>query len=107
MMITVIPNNTNTGFVPPFGTPNFPMPPEAAKPNMPPIQRGDVHVVPYGKSWVVEYAGGNDEPLYMADTQKDAIRFGIETAREGAALLIIHGQDGRFRDVRNYTGHHG
>lgn len=62
----------------------------------------DVHVVPSGpRNWAVLLEGVR--PAVMStNTQKQAISYGIELAKTAGTSLIIHGQDGRFRDVRSY-----
>lgn len=63
--------------------------------------RFDVHIVPSGSSWAVK-AENLPSYLYVARTQREAIAYGIELARDAASQLLIHGKDGRFRDVRVY-----
>lgn len=68
-----------------------------------PIRPGkaDVHVVPTAGGWAVKQ---EHLPTYtmVATTQVEAIAAGMRLAREGAALLVIHGEDGRFRQVWSY-----
>lgn len=62
----------------------------------------DIHVVPNGDAWAVKREG---EPAFLREvrTQREAISFGQYLARESAPnSLVIHGVDGRFRDVRTY-----
>lgn len=66
-----------------------------------PMRNADVHVVPNGESWTLKIERLNmSMPRY--ETQAEAIGLGIRIAREMAVQLIIHGQNGQFRDVWNY-----
>lgn len=70
----------------------------------PPALKGnhDIHVVPHQGYWATKnellpyYTG-----VFM--TQTEAIASGMEQARSGLAHLVVHGRDGRIRDVRDYT----
>jgi hypothetical protein len=61
----------------------------------------DVHVVKHGSGWAVkvEHTAGY---AALLPTQFEAIAAGAAQARSGKVQLIVHGADGRFRDVRNY-----
>lgn len=65
--------------------------------------RRDIHVVPSNKMWAVKLEG---EPYYYSifNTQREATSYAVSMAKVSASLVIIHGQNGQFRDVRNYTG---
>lgn len=71
-----------------------------------PIQKGtyDIHVVPINgaTAWAVK---GEQNRFYsmVAETQFEAIAYAVRQARESSAQLVIHGRDGRFRDVRSYS----
>lgn len=71
--------------------------------NITPVRPGtyDVHIVPQHGAWGVEVEGENFTRTLLP-TQYEAIAYGVRLARESAALLLIHGRDGQFRDVRNY-----
>lgn len=75
-------------------------------PPVQPIKKGtyDLHVVSinHGSAWAVKNEQ-NEFYSMVAPTQTEAIAFGMHQARESAAQLVIHGRDGRFRDVRNYA----
>lgn len=61
----------------------------------------DVHVVPSFRGWAVTVE--NSSFYYsFANTQIEAIAQGMQLARQAAASLLIHGRDGRIRDVWHY-----
>ena len=61
----------------------------------------DYHVVPHGNVWMLTR---ESSPFrQMATTQVEAIGYGIGLARTEAVSLIIHGADGRFREVYDYS----
>lgn len=66
-----------------------------------PYQLRDYHVVPDGNLWAVK-AEYNSDYSALFDTQMEAMAYGRHLAKEAASSLIIHGQDGRFRDVWSY-----
>lgn len=62
----------------------------------------DIHVVPTSRGWGIEREGENDL-LRLTRTQAEAISFGRYLAMEGSPeSLLIHGVDGRIREVRSY-----
>ena len=69
-----------------------------------PVRPGtyDVHVVPFSGSWAVKCEGASTY-CFASQTQTEAIGYGMRLARQSAAMLVIHGRDGQFREVRNYN----
>ena len=69
---------------------------------IPHYPRSDVHVVPADGLWAIKQ---EHLPRYtrLFATQYEAIGHAARYARDGASLLVIHGADGRFRDVRSYS----
>jgi len=61
----------------------------------------DFHVVPSSRGWYVEREG-TPFPFSLFSTQKEAISEGVVLAKSAVVSLVIHGVDGRFRDVRSY-----
>lgn len=62
----------------------------------------DIHVVPHAGSWAVKV---EREPSYKAvmPTQTEALGLAITQARAAGVQLVLHGRDGRFREVFDYT----
>ena len=61
----------------------------------------DVHVVPTAGTWAVKSEHVTNYRGYF-QTQTEAIAYGMALARQSAAMLVIHGRDGQFREVRSY-----
>ena len=59
------------------------------------------HVTPKGNQWQVKGAG-NSRATKLFDTQKDAIEYGREIARNQQSELVIHGRNGQIRDKDSY-----
>ncbi|KAF2956262.1 DUF2188 domain-containing protein [Marinitoga sp. 38H-ov] len=59
------------------------------------------HVVPHNGGWAVR-GEGNKKVTKKFDTQKDAIDFGKEIAKNQKSELIIHRKDGKIRDKNSY-----
>jgi len=61
-----------------------------------------IHIVPHDQGWALKREGDkNVESVHS--TQKDAIDAGREMAREDEVDLVVHRQDGTFRNVLTYT----
>lgn len=63
--------------------------------------RHDWHVVPKGNLWALKQEHRFDY-WGMFLTQSEAIGAGITQAREGHVSLVIHGRDGRVKEVKSY-----
>ena len=61
----------------------------------------DYHIVKHMGGWNVKQENTH-VPEARFETQAEAIGYGISLARHEAVSLIIHGRDGRFREVYNY-----
>lgn len=63
--------------------------------------RIDFHVVPAFGGWALRAEG---EPRYreLVPSQAEAIGDGVRLARMAATSLVVHGTDGRIREVRSY-----
>lgn len=59
------------------------------------------HVTPNNGMWQVKGAG-NGKATKLFDTQKDAINYGREIAKNQKSELIIHNAKGRIRDCDSY-----
>ncbi|MXX57047.1 MAG: DUF2188 domain-containing protein [Gemmatimonadales bacterium] len=59
------------------------------------------HVVPGKNGWAVK-ASGSPKATKVFDTQREAIAWGIATARNQRSELLIHGRAGRIRENRSY-----
>lgn len=82
-----------------------PAAPQATAPRDPFAQRNavrDVHVVPHAGSWAVKV---ERSPGYAAlvPTQVEALGLAVSQARAAGVQLVLHGRDGRFREVYDYT----
>lgn len=62
----------------------------------------DVHVVPYGAAWALKLERIPGHRMVQR-TQYEAIAAGAGQARAAAVHLVIHGRDGRFREVRDFS----
>lgn len=61
-----------------------------------------IHIVPHDQGWAVKREGSNNiESVHT--TQKDAIDAGREVSRNDEVDLVVHRQDGTFRNVLSYT----
>jgi hypothetical protein len=63
------------------------------------------HVVPSQQFWALTKVG-ELFPLGTYLTKTEALSSGIAQARAGAGLLYVHGRDGQFKEVRNYSYGH-
>lgn len=59
------------------------------------------HVVPKDGGWAVKGAG-NEKVTKNFDTQKGAIDYGREIAKNQGSELVIHRKDGTIRDKDSY-----
>ncbi|WP_110969133.1 DUF2188 domain-containing protein [Pseudomonas huaxiensis] len=55
------------------------------------------HVVPHNGSWAVRGAG-NSKVTKEFDTQRDAIDYARDIARNQESELLIHGRNGQIRE---------
>lgn len=62
-----------------------------------------VHVIPDGVYWSVK-GQGQEFPSGTFITKVEAMALAIRTARDGQGLLVVHGKNGRFQEVRSYAG---
>lgn len=61
------------------------------------------HVIYQDDKWVVKSQGlarANSAKLY--DTQQEAVQVARSLAKKSGSDLVIHGRDGRIRDVDSY-----
>jgi hypothetical protein len=79
-----------------------PTPSPVVPPRQTPAGERDFHVIPFGGGWAVK-PEFSDQYIGLWDTQIEAMAFGMRQARDSASALIVHGLDGRFREVRNYS----
>jgi len=59
------------------------------------------HVTPKGNQWQVKGAG-NFKATKVFDTQKEAINYGRDIAKNQQSELVIHRQNGQIRDKVSY-----
>ena len=59
------------------------------------------HVTPKNGQWQVKGAS-NSRATKLFDTQKEAINYGREIARNQQSELVIHGRNGQIRDKDSY-----
>lgn len=59
------------------------------------------HVTPKGDQWQVKGAG-NSKATKLFDTQKEAIDYGRNIARNQESELVIHRPNGQIRDKDSY-----
>lgn len=59
------------------------------------------HIVPKDNGWAVKGAG-NSKVTKTFETQKDAIDFGKQIAKNQESELVIHRKDGTIRDKDSY-----
>ncbi len=64
-------------------------------------RKKSIHIVPSSGKWAVKEAG-KANPLRVAKTQKEAISYGREVAKQKKTELVIHGRDGKIRDKDSY-----
>lgn len=60
----------------------------------------DIHVLPKGDKWVVQYEREEDDASFA--TQSDAEGYGRRVAREQKSSFFVHGVDGSVRKSDNY-----
>ena len=65
--------------------------------------RKNQHVVPNGEKWAVKGAG-NTKATRLTETQGKALQIARKIARNQGVDVVIHGKDGKIRDVDSY-GH--
>lgn len=63
--------------------------------------RKNVRVTPFGDWWQVKMEGQND-PVFVASTQKEAGKVGKEIAKKEKMELTICGRNGRIRERDSY-----
>lgn len=61
-----------------------------------------VHIVPHEQGWALKREG-ESKIESVHSTQKDAIDAGRDMARQDEVDLVVHRQDGTFRNVLTYT----
>lgn len=59
------------------------------------------HVTPKDNKWQV-IGAGNTKATKLFDTQKEAIDFAKEIAKNQHCEVVIHGKNGRIRDKDSY-----
>ncbi len=59
------------------------------------------HVTPKGDFWQV-IGAGNSKATKLFNTQKDAIDYGREIAKNQHSELVIHNPQGKIRDKDSY-----
>lgn len=59
------------------------------------------HVTPKNGAWQV-IGAGNSKATKLFDTQKDAISYGREIAKNQKSELVIHNKQGKIRDKDSY-----
>lgn len=59
------------------------------------------HVTPKGPLWQV-IGAGNTKATKLFDTQKEAIDYGREIAKNQRTELVIHNRKGQIRDKDSY-----
>ena len=59
------------------------------------------HVTPNGELWQV-IGAGNSKATKLFPTQKEAIDYGREIAKNQGSELIIHNKQGQIRDKDSY-----
>ncbi len=59
------------------------------------------HIIPKDDGWAVKGAG-NSKVTKTFETQKDAIQYGKQIAKNQESELIIHRKDGTIRDKDSY-----
>jgi hypothetical protein len=59
------------------------------------------HVVPHPDGWAVRGAG-NDRATSVHDTQAEAIERARDIARNQQSEMLVHGENGRFRERNSY-----
>jgi len=59
------------------------------------------HVVKKGNKWAVKGAG-NQKATKIVRTQKQAIEFAKEIAKNQKSEVVIHGRNGKIRDKDSY-----
>jgi uncharacterized protein YdaT len=65
------------------------------------MENQNQHVIPLGNGWAVKKEGSNRFTV-ITDTQKDAIKVARELAKHQKADLIVHGKDGKVREMSSY-----
>lgn len=59
------------------------------------------HVVKSDKGWDVKKGGGEKASRHF-NTQKEAIEYGRQVAKNQKAEFYIHGNDGKIREKKSY-----
>ncbi len=67
------------------------------------MKNKDVHITQRPAGWAV-VVSGNERASKVLDTQKQAIEYGKEIAKNNASDLVVHGRDGKIRQKDSY-GH--
>lgn len=60
----------------------------------------NVHVVPSGGGWIVEFDG--EAASHRYPNRRDAVQVGRRLARANRVEYVLHGPDGRVRQRDNY-----
>lgn len=59
------------------------------------------YVFPYGNKWVLKKRG-NEKATGRFDRKEDAVRRGMEAARNQQGQLVIRKKDGKIQEERTY-----
>lgn len=59
------------------------------------------HVVKHSGGWAVRKSGSK-RASRVFDTQSNAILFASRQAKSSKSAIVIHGSDGKIRDIRRY-----
>ena len=62
----------------------------------------NIHVLPRNGEWIVKNEGVNNL-ISLCKTQKEAIGFARNIAKQQKAAVVIHGRDGRIRNRDSYS----
>lgn len=67
------------------------------------VEKGkkDQHVLPRENGWIVKNLLSNKRSS-LFDTQEEATHYAESIARNQGTAVLIHGRDGRIRDIRSY-----
>jgi uncharacterized protein YdaT len=60
------------------------------------------HVVPVGNGWAVKGQGA-ERISVITSSQREAIDYARQIARDAHAEIIVHGRDGKIRDRTSYA----
>lgn len=65
------------------------------------LPRSDFHIVPMQEYWAVK-GEANSTYSGIFSTQLEATSYAMGLARMAASSVVLHGKDGRFREVWSY-----